>query len=71
MKHVIRHTHFWLFEKTNENTNIYYVRTMTQGLDKIAWFMGYENDFGLISSVGGELSEEKQIELETKFILTN
>jgi len=58
IKHIVKKTHYWLFKKTNNDSKYYYVRTMTEGLDRVVWFMGYENNFGLVSSVGGELSVE-------------
>lgn len=67
IKHIVKKTHYWLFKKTNEDGKYYFVRTMTDGLDRVVWFMGYENHFGSVSSVGGELSEEKQNQLESEF----
>lgn len=70
MKHITKKTHYWLFKKTNEQDSeckYYFIRTITEGLDKVVWFMGYENSFGLVSSIGGELNEDKQIELEKEF----
>lgn len=40
---------------------------MTEGLDRVVWFMGYENNFGALSSIGGELSEGEQKQLESEF----
>ena len=60
-------THYWLFKKTNEDSNYYYVRIMTDGLDRINWVMGYENHFGSVSIVGGGLTDYKQKELEAEF----
>ena len=71
IKHIIKKTHYWLFKKTNEDSKYYFVRTMTEGLDRVVWFMGYENHFGSVSSVGGELSEEKQKQLESEFQSSN
>ena len=39
----------------------------TEGLDRFVWFVGYENNFGSVSSVGGELDEETQKSLEREF----
>jgi hypothetical protein len=71
IKHIVRKTHYWLFKKTNSESKYYYVRTMTEVLDRVVWFMGYENHFGSVSSVGGELSEEKQKQLESEFQQSN
>lgn len=71
IKHIVKKTHYWLFKKTNEDSKYYFVRTMTEGLDRVVWFMGYENNFGLVSSVGGKLSEEKQKQLESEFQSSN
>ena len=71
IKHIVKKTHYWLFKKTNEDSKYYFVRTMTEGLDRVVWFMGYENHFGSVSSVGGELSEEKQKQLESEFQSSN
>jgi hypothetical protein len=71
IKHIIKKTHYWLFKKTNNDGKYYFVRSMTEGLDRVVWFMGYENHFGLVSSVGGELSEEKQKQLESEFQFSN
>ena len=67
IKHIVKKTHYWLFKKTNDDTKYYFVRTMTEGLDRVVWFVGYENHLGLVSVVGGELSEEKQKQLESEF----
>ena len=71
IKHIVKKTHYWLFKKTNDKSEYYYVRTMTEGLDRVVWFMGYENHFGSVSSVGGELSEETQKQLESEFQQSN
>jgi len=71
IKHIVKKTHYWLFKKTNSESKYYYVRTMTEGLDRVVWFMGYENHFGSVSSVGGELSEETQKQLESEFQQSN
>lgn len=67
IKHIVKKTHYWLFKKVNEDGKYYFVRTMTDGLDRVVWFMGYENHFGSVSSVGHELNEEKQNQLESEF----
>ena len=71
IKHIVKKTHYWLFKKTDDDYKYYFVRTMTEGLDRVVWFQGYENDFGSVSSVGGELSEEKQKQLESDFQSSN
>lgn len=71
IKHIVKKTHYWLFKKTNKDDKYYFVRTMIEGLDRVVWFIGYENHFGSVSSVGGELSEEKQKQLESEFQLIN
>jgi hypothetical protein len=71
IKHIVKKTHYWLFKKTNDDGEYYFVRSMTEGLDRVVWFMGYENHFGSVSSVGGELSEEKQKQLESEFQSSN
>jgi hypothetical protein len=71
IKHIVKKTHYWLFKKTNDDGKYYYVRTMTEGLDRVVWFMGYENSFGSVSGVGGELSEDKQKQLESEFQQSN
>ena len=71
IKHIVKKTHYWLFKKTNDDGKYYFVRSMTEGLDRVVWFMGYENNFGSVSSVGGELSEEKQKQLESEFQSSN
>ena len=71
IKHIIKKTHYWLFKKTSDEGKYYFVRSMTEGLDRVVWFMGYENNFGLVSSVGGELSEDKQKQLESEFQTSN
>jgi hypothetical protein len=71
IKHIVKKTHYWLFKKTNDESKYYYVRTMTEGLDRVVWFMGYENHFGSVSSVGGELSDETQKQLESEFQQSN
>ncbi len=71
IKHIVKKTHYWLFKKTNDDGKYYFVRSMTEGLDRVVWFMGYENHFGSVSSVGGELSEEKQKQLESEFQSSN
>jgi hypothetical protein len=68
IKYISKKTHYWLFKKIDENSKYYYVRTKVKGLDKIIWFIGYENLYGLVSSVGGELSEETQKNLENEFL---
>lgn len=67
VKHIVKKTHYWIFKKTNEDSKYYYVRTFVDGLNKIIWFMGYENQNGTVSSVGGELSENIQKELENEY----
>jgi hypothetical protein len=71
IKHIVKKTHYWLFKKTADDGKYYYIRTTTEGIDKFNWFIGYENNFGLISSVGGELSEDKQTQLENEFQSSN
>ena len=69
MKQIETKTHYWFFKKTNDRYDYYFIRSMTEGLDKVNWFIGYENSFGLVSSVGGPLTEDKQKELENEFQL--
>lgn len=44
---------------------------MTEGLYRIGWFIGYVNNFGSVSSVGGELSDDMQQQLESEFQSSN
>lgn len=66
IKHIIVKTHYWLFKKINGN--YYFIRTVTEGLDRALWFRGYVNKFGSISGIGGELSQEEQSNLESEFL---
>lgn len=66
MKHIVKTTNYWLFKPVNPNGNIYYVRTLVEGLAPV-WFMGYENHIGLVSSVGGDLKEETKEILEREW----
>ena len=68
-KHIVKKSHYWLFKKINEERDYFYVRTMTDGQDRIAWFVGYENHFGSVSSVGGSLSDDLEKQLESEFQL--
>ena len=69
MKHIVKKTDYWFLKKTDDRYDYYFVRSMTDGIDKPNWFIGYENSFGLVSSVGGPLTEDKQKELESEFQL--
>lgn len=69
MRHIEKRTHYWFLKKTDDRYNFYFIRSMTEGLDKVNWFIGYENSFGSVSSVGGPLTEDKQKELENEFQL--
>lgn len=67
MKHIVRNTHYWLFKKINKNSKYYYIRTETDGMDRIGWFIGYENNFNKVSGIGGNLSDEMEMQLENEF----
>lgn len=67
IKHIVKKTHYWFLKKINNDSKYYYIRTMCEGIDKIIWFTGYENNSGLVSSIGGELNEETQNQLEKEF----
>ena len=70
IKHIVKKTHYWLFKKTIIG-EYYFIRTMNEGLDSVVWFIGYENQFGLVSPVGGELEQERQKQLEIEFQSSN
>lgn len=60
--------HYWLFEKTHDDSEYYFVRTAIEGQSGYNWFMGNENSAGLVSSVGGDcISDELMLELEKRF----
>lgn len=68
MKKVTRTTHYWLFKPTGRDKSKYFfIRTVTEGLDKVVWFEGYQSHTGLISSIGGDLMEDLQNSLEKEF----
>jgi hypothetical protein len=68
MKYIEKITKYWLFKKTSDVGEYFYIRSITQGLeDRIVWFIGKENIFGSVSGVGGELKEDIQKQLENEY----
>lgn len=76
IKHIIQNNEYWFFKKTSDCENCFYnsdrihfVRTIDK--DKIIWFFGYINNFGLVESTFGTLTEERQKQLECEFQSSN
>lgn len=72
IKHIIQKNEYWFFKKTSEDENCFYnsdrihfVRTIVK--DRIVWFFGYINNFDLVESAYGTLTNEKQKQLESEF----
>lgn len=59
--------YFWLFEKMAEGSPYSYVRTAIEGQSGYNWFTGYESKAGQVSRVGGDIPDEKILELEKRF----
>lgn len=69
MEQITQTTHYWLFKPTQDNGKYHYVRTKTDGLDKFGWFIGYKNNLGLVSRIGGDLNNAMIENLENEFQL--
>ncbi len=67
MKQITKTTVYWLFKPTSQEGKYYFIRSMTSGIETISWFIGYENNFGSVSGVGGELSSSVSENLEIEF----
>lgn len=69
MKTISKTTHYIFFKPTSndEKMKYFFIRMITEGFSGYTWFIGYENGFGLVSSVGGGLSDETQAALEVEY----
>lgn len=66
MKEITHTTHYWLFKKSSEDSMHYFVRVLLTSTNKPVWSIGYEY-MGLVSLVGGPLSDKLQEKLEIEF----
>ena len=68
MEEIVKTTRYWLFKCTNEKYNYYYyTRIKIDGLDSVSWSLGYKNQLGLVSLIGGTLDRELSKSLENEF----
>lgn len=67
MEEIVKTTRYWLFKKSNDAGEYYYVRVKTDGIKTISWSLGYKNHLGLASLIGGTLSESISNSLENEF----
>lgn len=64
---ITRKTNYWLFKNVPGSNEYYYIRSLTEKIDRVIWFIGYKNNHGLVSGVGGDLDKTLQNKLEAEF----
>lgn len=72
MEIITKTIRYWLLKKAKPDDihdNYYYIRTKTDGVTGYQWGIGYKNRHGLVSIVGGELTDKETAELEAEFQL--
>ena len=67
VQYLIKEQEYWLLKKTSLLDH-YYVRSKTIGLDSIYWGIGYLNNSGRVSFVGGPIYGELEKILESEFL---
>ena len=72
MKHITKTTEYWFLKPALNplylETDLFYIRIKTSGVEKISWVIGYENESHLVSRIGGgELNSELVKQLENEF----
>lgn len=69
VKHIQVVTNYWLFKKTYENSDYYFVRVQGQNPYSSVpnWFMGYLTHMGTVARIGGDLSIDTIDVLENEF----
>lgn len=68
VQYLIKEQEYWLLKKTSQEQDYYYVRSKTKGLDSIYWGIGYLNNSGSVSFVGGPIYGELEKILESEFL---
>lgn len=68
VQYLIKEQEYWLLKKTSQEHDYYYVRSKTKGLDSIYWGIGYLNNSGSVSFVGGPIYGELEKILESEFL---
>lgn len=69
MDKIVKTTEYYICDKISEGSQYHYIRSeILESNLKPVWFVGYiSKSTGFPSSIGPELPEEKQKELEKKF----
>lgn len=73
METIVKKITYALFKKVHDKdlggltSDYFYIRSTTDGIFGYQWFMGYKNIEGLVSSVGGNLTDAKVRELEQEY----
>ena len=67
MEKITKIINYWIFKPVSSESKYFYIRCKVETLDNVNWFVGYKNSFGLVSSVGGDLSDSEVQILEKEY----